>query len=97
MKFINNGGGEWNFNNIPSSLMPSEIIVKFLADINAVSSKGEAKRLIKQGAVKIYFETENKNIGESKVDAETYPIPRSINEFTIKVGKKKIYKIKSRS
>ncbi len=94
MKFINNGGGEWMFNNIPSSLMPSEVIVNFLSRINAVASKGEAKRLIKQGAVKIYFETVNKNIGESKVDIETYAIPANINEFTLKVGKKKIYKIK---
>ncbi|MFW0883674.1 tyrosine--tRNA ligase [Candidatus Acidulodesulfobacterium sp. H_13] len=90
-KFIT--GSKWLLNDIPSLLVPTEVIISFLNSINAVSSNSEAKRLIKQGAVKIYFETKDKDIRESKVDINTYAIPKNINEFVLKVGKKKIYKI----
>ncbi len=70
--------------------------VSLLSDINAVSSNSEAKRLIKQGAVKIYFKTGNvtKERKLSEDSNMTYSVPSDFGEFTLKVGKKKIYKIK---
>lgn len=67
--------------------------------INAASSNSEAKRLIREGAVKLYFKplagretTEEIRLNEYM--DKSYPIPSNPNEFILKVGKKKIYKIK---
>ena len=88
------GETKQNEKNIKLVSVSSEVIVDFLVKINAVSSKGEAKRLIKQGAVKIYFDTLNEKNIESKVEQDFYQIAENIKEFIIKSGKKKIFKIK---
>ena len=62
--------------------------------ISAASSKGEAKRLIKQGAVKICFDTINEKNIEKKSEQDFFQIAENIEEFIIKSGKKKIFKIK---
>ena len=90
----------------PKPLEPSNFAqingASLLTYINSVSSNGEAKRLIKQHAVKLYFklydiatndfrEIEIELVEDSKM---SYSIPANTNEFILKVGKKKIYKIK---
>ena len=80
--------------NIKVASVSSEIIVDFLVKIDAASSKSEAKRLIKQGAVKIYFDTLNEKNIESKVRQDFFQVAENIKEFIIKSGKKKIFKIK---
>ncbi len=74
--------------------------VNILIKSSAVKSNSEAKRLIKQGGVKISFFKPNAGGGkggqnnESKITADRFVLPENITEFIIKVGKKKIYKIK---
>jgi tyrosyl-tRNA synthetase len=104
-------------------------IISLLNNINAVSSNSDAKRLIKQGAVrvrvgnsldgkipdiikkdailnmenskKLEINNEKNNSKEKlfeeneiKIDSDVLRLPDFINEFVIKIGKKKIYKIK---
>ena len=104
-KFIEKvGSGTSGFGG--ASIEPSDTVIingaSLLSHINAVSSNGEAKRLIKQDAVKLYFKLHNKAVNgfteiEIKLseDVKTvYSIPCDSNDFILKVGKKKIYKIK---
>ncbi len=93
-KFIKGEAIQDEKRNIKLVSVPSEIIVNFLVKIDAASSKSEAKRLIKQGAVKIYFDTLNEKNIESKVGQDFYQVTENIEEFIIKSGKKKIFKIK---
>ncbi len=104
-KFIENiGQGSSDFGG--TSIEPSDMVringASLLMHINAVSSNGEAKRLIKQDAVKLFFKLYNKAVNDFreieiklKDDSKTaYSIPSDPSEFILKVGKKKIYKIK---
>ena len=112
-KFIENIGQETSYfdGKSPkpvkfSPLEPSDRVringASLLVHINAVFSNGEAKRLIKQDAVKLYFklyDTDIKNSREIEIKLNEdskipYLIPSNSNEFILKVGKKKIYKIK---
>ncbi|MCL4542789.1 MAG: tyrosine--tRNA ligase [Deltaproteobacteria bacterium] len=95
--FHKGGGGFGNNPAIPPDSVKFEA-VSLLAGINAVSSNSEAKRLIKQGAVKIYLKIDN-NFKEIEIKLNedsnmTYPIPSNLDEFILKVGKQKIYRIK---
>ncbi len=103
-------------------------IISLLNNINAVSSNSDAKRLIKQGAVKVRVGSRSdgkipdikkdvilnvKNFkkleinneknnskeklfveNEIKINSDVLQLPEFIDEFVIKIGKKKIYKIK---
>jgi len=86
-------------------------LISLLTHIHAVPSNGEAKRLIKQGAVKIRIDNLNKqnfefnedtdikeiipeeNEIEIKANSDVLKLPDFINEFVIKIGKKKIFRI----
>lgn len=66
--------------------------------VSACATRGEVKRLIKQGGIKITFQTEckgdsNKN-AEIKLDKDNLELPVGASGFIVKVGKKKIFKIK---
>jgi tyrosyl-tRNA synthetase len=80
-------------------------IIPILHYIKAVSSNSEAKRLIKQGAIKINLTAEDVEkikalTKNSKIESaiiikkELLQLPIFTKEFIIKIGKKKIYKIK---
>ncbi len=71
-------------------------IISLLTYIGAIESNSEAKRLIKQGAIKMYLESNNNTI-EIRLDSNYASMPLNTKEFIIKVGKKKIYKIKINS
>jgi tyrosyl-tRNA synthetase len=72
-----------------------KISVSLFTDSGSVSSNGDLKRLIKEGAVKINYEIGNNQ--QPEITVKSFPViiqmPSNINEFTIKVGKKYIYKI----
>ncbi len=98
--YIKGAGSTVLHDGILSDLVKFEA-VSLLTYINAASSNSEAKRLLKQGAVEIYFKSGN-NLEEIKRKLSddsnmNYPIPFDFNEFILKVGKKKIYKIKLNS
>jgi tyrosyl-tRNA synthetase len=98
--YIKGAGSTVLHDGIPSDLVKFEA-VSLLTYINAAPSNSEAKRLLKQGAVEIYFKSGN-NLEEIKRKLSddsnmNYPIPFNFNEFILKVGKKKIYKIKLNS
>ncbi len=65
-------------------LTQSTLLVDILAEAKLVQSKGEAKRLIKQNAVKIE--------GETCTDF-TYSIEQNSGEYVIKVGKRRFLKV----
>lgn len=71
--------------DIPEYVLKGEkLLVDILADANLTSSKGEARRLIKQNAVKI-----NKNI----INDINYMLKPEIGEIVVKVGKRRFLKI----
>ena len=71
--------------NIPEYVLKGEkLLVDILADVNLTSSKGEARRLIKQNAVKI-----NKNT----INDINYMLKPGANEIVIKVGKRRFLRI----
>ncbi len=71
--------------DIPEYVLKSDkFLVDVLADANLTSSKGEARRLIKQNAVKI-----NKNA----ITDINYTLKPEIGEIVIKVGKRRFLKI----
>ena len=67
-------------------------IVYLLLEIKAVFSASEAKRLIKQKAVKVSFDG-YEEITISENPKSVYIISANANEFIIKIDKKKIYRI----
>jgi tyrosyl-tRNA synthetase len=71
--------------NIPEYVLKSEkLLVDVLTDANLTESKGEARRLIKQNAVKI-----NKNT----IKDINYMLKPETNAIVIKVGKRRFLKI----
>jgi tyrosyl-tRNA synthetase len=68
----------------PSGLEVRELVT-FLVDHNFLPSRGEGKRLIRQGGM--YIEGERIDDIESKIDLA------GKNEFHLKIGKKKFFKI----
>ncbi|MHB1660970.1 MAG: tyrosine--tRNA ligase [bacterium] len=70
--------------------------------VKAVSSNSDAKRRIEEGAVKLcfnYYISDDNSFKEVEIKLDkdnfmSYHIPLNLNEFILKVGKKKIYKIK---
>ncbi len=102
-----NISGESASPEIPSHLAPCYIVkingIYLLTHdkIKAVSSNSDAKRHIEEGAVKLYFNYYDADASEPKEieiklrkdSAASYLIPQNPNEFILKVGKKKIYKI----
>ncbi|MDA8053912.1 MAG: tyrosine--tRNA ligase [Deltaproteobacteria bacterium] len=71
-------------------------LISLLTYIGVIESNSEAKRLIKQGAVKIDLESNN-NATPIRLDSNYALMPLNTKEFIIKIGKKKIYKIKLNS
>lgn len=72
-------------NDIPEYILRSnKLLVDVLADANLTSSKGEARRLIKQNAVKI-----NKNI----INDINYTLKPEIGDIVVKVGKRRFLRI----
>lgn len=71
--------------DIPEYILRSnKLLVDVLADANLTSSKGEARRLIKQNAVKI-----NKNI----INDINYTLKPEIGDIVVKVGKRRFLRI----
>lgn len=68
--------------NIPAILTAKNVAVS--------ATNGEAKRLVKQGGVKIDFLS---GAGEIRVDNDYIELPENTNKFILKAGKKKIFKI----
>lgn len=67
-------------------------IISLLVHIGSVESNSEAKRFVKQGAVKINIDGGNNTV-ELRLDSNSIIMPLNTKEFVIKVGKKNIYKI----
>ncbi len=65
---------------------PENLFCKFLKDINALSSVSEARRVISQGGIEIE--------GEKITNPEIKMKELKLKEFTLRVGKKKFFKIK---
>lgn len=65
-------------------LKGKKLLVDILTDVNLTSSKGEARRLIKQNAVKI-----NKNT----INDINYMLKQEVGEIVVKVGKRRFLKI----
>lgn len=65
-------------------LKGKKLLVDILTDANLTSSKGEARRLIKQNAVKI-----NKNT----INDINYMLKQEVGEIVVKVGKRRFLKI----
>lgn len=71
--------------DIPEYILRSnKLLVDVLADANLTSSKGEARRLIKQNAVKI-----NKNT----INDINYTLKSGMDDIVIKVGKRRFLRI----
>lgn len=71
--------------DIPEYVLKSDtLLVDILADANLTSSKSEARRLIKQNAVKI-----NKNT----INDINYMLKQEVGEIVVKVGKRRFLKI----
>lgn len=71
--------------DIPEYILRSnKLLVDVLADANLTSSKGEARRLIKQNAVKI-----NKNT----ITDINYVLKQGVGEIVVKVGKRRFLRI----
>lgn len=71
--------------DIPEYILRSnKLLVDVLADANLTSSKGEARRLIKQNAVKI-----NKNT----ITDINYVLKQEVGEIVVKVGKRRFLRI----
>lgn len=60
------------------------LLCDMLKDLNLFESKGEAKRAIKAGSVKI---------DENKVVDEFYNLPLDLIDFKLSIGKKKYFRV----